>query len=78
MVTWQFRIMVVIVAWSIVLYQTTLKIAWYQASYLAFKIDKCPKEPKFDAENEVLVCFGIMAFFILSIDIRLIQILGHD
>ena len=73
------RLILGIVTWSILLYQTTLKVAWYQASYLAFKIDKCSKEPKFHAENEALVCCGLMAFLILSIDnMILIQIMDHD
>ena len=79
MFSWQMQIMIGIVGWSIVLYQTTIKIAWYQATFMAFKIDKCPEEPKFNAGNEALVCCGITAFLILSIDnLRLMQIMGHD
>ena len=73
------RLIIGIVTWSIVLYQTTFKIAWYQASYLAFQVGTCPEKPKFYRGNKTLMCLGLMAFLILSIDkMIIIRVMDHD
>ena len=73
------RLIIGIVTWSIVLYQTTFKIAWYQASYLAFQVGTCPEKPKFHGENEALMCLGLVAFLILSIDnLIIMRVMDHD
>ena len=57
-----------IIAYSLILYQLTFKLAWYQSSYLSFQIGTCPKPPRFDRHDEAWLCLGLMAFTILSWD----------
>ena len=73
--TWILRWNIVVITWATLLYTLTFKIAWFQAAFLVFKIDKCPKEPKFKSEDKALVCYQIAAFMVLCIDYVRLQ--GH-
>ena len=74
--TWILQWNIVVITWAVLLYKLTFKIALFQAAFLAFKIDKCPKEPKFKIEDEALVCYGIVAFIVLCVDY--VRLRGHE
>ena len=62
------RLFPCIFAYSMILYQLTFRLAWYQSSYLAFQTGTCPKPPRFDGHIEAWLCLGLVAFGILSWD----------
>ena len=62
------RLFPCIIAYSMILYQLTFKLAWYQSSYLTFQIGTCPKPPRFDNHDEAWLCLGLAAFITLSWD----------
>ena len=66
--TSQMRLFPCIIAYSMILYQLTLKLAWYQSSFLTFQIGTCPKPPRFDGHEEGWLLLGLFAFIVLSWD----------
>ena len=64
----QTRLFPCIIAFAMILYQLTFKLAWYQSSYLAFQIGTCPKPPRFDDHEEAWLCLGLAAFIVLARD----------
>ena len=64
----QSRLFPCIIAFTMILYQLTLKLAWYINSYITFQIGTCPRPPRFDNHDEAWLCLGLAAFITLSWD----------
>ena len=64
----QSRLFPCIIAFTMILYQMTLNLAWYINSYITFQIGTCPRPPRFDNHDEAWLCLGLAAFITLSWD----------
>ena len=64
----QSRLFPCIIAYTMILYQMTLNLAWYINSYITFQIGTCPRPPRFDNHDEAWLCLGLAAFITLSWD----------
>ena len=64
----QSRLFPCIIAFTMILYQMTLNLAWYINSYITFQIGTCPRPPRFDNHDEAWLCLGLAAFITLSFD----------